>query len=279
MNRRRIFATIETSNEQYVFSITALESDRVDWLQMKTTKQIISVVAGMCLALFCSGCAFTQATTQIGERHEVLQIHQILVATNGVVAIDCTASYYSSKSIGVDNGWASRIDFSTEKYLIGTPEAVNWMVTNAKPDPLEFRSRKRHSPDGDTAKTDMLATNHVWVGDLIYDTTNATSWQLVPSSYGGRAATPRDLPQEFGGVVFKYNDVPYRGSAFPFGATFPYKINGQDFQVRVRDTIGNRTYRKWWGYPAQILILPAIAIDVVTLPYQIYVVWDGLNHI
>ncbi len=245
---------------------------------MKTVKIISFGFTGICLALICSDCAFTQAATQIGERDEVLQIHQILVATNGVVAIDCTASYYSPMSIGEDKGWASRIDFSTRKYLIGIPEAVNWMVKNAEPDTMELRSHKRHSSDGDTAKTDVPATNHVWVGNLIFDTTNSTSWQLVPSSYGGRDATPRDLPPEFGGVVCTYNDIAYRGSAFPFGVTFPYKINGQDFQVRVRDSIGIRTYRKWWGYPAQILILPAIAIDIVTVPFQIYVVYKGLSE-
>ena len=225
-------------------------------------------VIWMCLAAFCSGCAFTHAVTQIGERHEVFQVHQVLVATNGVVAIDCTASYYSLKSIGEDSGWASRIKFRTKKYLVATPQVVDWTITNAIPAPKNYRRHARSQPVLASIETNAGKTNQVLISQLICGTTNSMSWMIIPHRYGGRDATLQDLPQEFDEVATSYN-----------GKIFPYAINGQDFQVHLPADNAGRTYRKWWGYPAQILIFPAIAVDVVTWPYQFYIVCKSLSEI
>jgi hypothetical protein len=236
-------------------------------VQMKIAKRIACYVAGICFVLFLSGCAFTHAVTKIGKRDEFLQVHQILIATNGEVAIDCTASCYSSKSIGLDR-WTSRIESSSKKYLVGTRNVVDWTVTNAALDPLYYRRNTRSHPIGMIVDTNTDKTNHVWVSQLIYGTTNSMSWRIVPCNYGGRDATFLDLPQEFSGAVSTFN-----------GRTFPYEIKGQDFEMRLPVNIGSRKYRKWWGYPAQILIFPAFAIDIVTFPYQVYVVGKGISEI
>lgn len=219
---------------------------------MKTTKQITCVVAGICLMSFCSGCLLTGQVRAIGVRNEMLQAHQILVATNGAVAIACTTTYYYD---GVDQMGATIPNSSVEKYLVGSPEAVRWTIQHGQ---KAYYDSKGHL---------LAPTNNViWLVRFDYGVTNSTSWKIVLPDYGGRSATAADLPQEFQTLAYtcpaSNNNV------------FLYKLYGRDLQLQLPSNFPNRMYRKWWSYPAQILVLPAAVIDVIGFPFEIMGIGD-----
>jgi hypothetical protein len=216
---------------------------------MKKIINLTLILAGIGLLLACSGCLLTERVTNIGVRDERLEVNHILVSTNGSIALDCTAYYFhSGKDIS-----------KTKKYLVGSPEVVHWTVTNA------IVSDKTHlvknkSNQLESVVPDVL-TNLVIVPNLVYATTNTMKWILIPSKHGGRDATQKDLPQEFHGFVFNFQN-----------GAIPYELNGQSLQVQLPSCYynKNRASRRWWGYPMQILFFPAVAIDIVAWPYELY---------
>jgi hypothetical protein len=60
---------------------------------------------------------------------------------------------------------------------------------------------------------------------------------------------------------------------------FPYRLHGQVYTLVIWDNDeSNYHYRKWWGYPCQVMLVPAAAIDIVTFPLQAYLFlrdWRG----
>jgi hypothetical protein len=223
---------------------------------MKTAKQITCVVAGMCLMFFCSGCLLTGEVRAIGVRNEMLQAHQILVATNGAVAIACTATYSYD---GVDQMGANIENSAVEKYLVGSSEAVRWTIQHGH---KAYYNSKGHR---------LASTNNViCLWPFYYGATNSTSWKIVLPDYGGRAATAADLPKEFQNLG--YTCVVSNRDAFP------YSLDGRDLRLQLPSNFPNRMYRKWWGYPAQILVLPAAVIDVVIAPVQVLLLAHALSN-
>jgi hypothetical protein len=223
---------------------------------MKKALNLTITLAGICLLFTCSGCLLTERVTNIGVRKEWLAVNHVLVSTNGSIALDCTATYACVYPTLVEFG---ENNLKSKKYLVGSPEVVLWTVTNAiasnQQTAVKHKSRRNEPALPDTP------TNLVIVTDLVYATTNTMNWVIIPSSYGGRDTTPKDLPKEFSGFVFNYEN-----------GKIPFELNGQSFQVQLPNYYSNtrRTSRKWWGYPMQILVFPAVAIDIVAWPYELY---------
>ena len=151
-----------------------------------------------------------------------------------------------------------------KKYLLGSPEVVLWTVTNDMAFSQQ-KARVNKSAQYGTITPDP-STNLVRVAKLDYATTNAMRWMIVPNRRGGRDATLKDLPPAFGSFVSRNQNEP-----------IPFEWNGQHLQVELPASFSNpkRTYRTWWGHPVQVLILPAVAMDIVIWPYELYL---GLNE-
>jgi hypothetical protein len=223
---------------------------------MKKALNLTITLAGICLLFTCSGCLLTERVTNSGVRKEWLAVNHVLVSTNGSIALDCTATYACVYPTLVEFG---ENNLKSKKYLVGSPEVVLWTVTNAIATD-KTRLVQNTSSRLESAVPDVL-TNLVIVTNLVYATTNTMKWILIPSKHGGRDATQKDLPQEFHGFVFSYQN-----------GAIPYELNGRSLQVQLPSCYynKNRTSRRWWGYPMQILFFPAVAIDIVAWPYELY---------
>jgi len=122
---------------------------------MKKAVRLIITLAGACILLSCSGCFYlATAVSHTGVRQECLRANRILIATNGSIALDCTAAYFHPTLFG---GGGEQV-FETRKYLIGSPAVVRWTVTNAL-------AAGKSSFD--------RSTNLIEIKQLIYATTRA----------------------------------------------------------------------------------------------------------
>jgi hypothetical protein len=67
--------------------------------------------------------------------------------------------------------------------------------------------------------------------------------------------------------------IPQSSHCYPL----PYHFGSFDYQlVFFNPSISDyRTFRRWWGYPSQILIVPAFAFDVVFFPIEVVVLAYG----
>jgi len=64
--------------------------------------------------------------------------------------------------------------------------------------------------------------------------------------------------------------------------SWPINIDGQVFTIRV-DQVSlpqeARKYKDWWWYPNQVLLIPALAVDIVTSPIQFLMGMHSLSKI
>jgi hypothetical protein len=230
---------------------------------MKIIIKAASVVVGLSVLLSCSGCFYlTRSVSNIGIREERLQTKNILVATNGAVALACTAIFVNP-SVNFSFYEDKRSEISRcGKFLIGSPEVVRWTVTNALV--AQKREQQALSRNQLRSNRDMaiiaVQTNLVIIKQLVYASTNTMNWKVTPSSHGGHDASEKDLPE-----AFRYSATNYQSNQHIL-----YLMNGQSLLVQLpgNNYSKNRVSRTWWGYLLQILIIPAVAIDIVGAPVE-----------
>lgn len=208
-------------------------------------KIITNSVASLFLLLSCSGCfMLTHSVANIGVRNEILVPQRILVSSNGAIALECSAEY-------VHPSEPPRHIYKTKKYLVGSPEVACWTVSNsiASVKAISFSKSLTNA-----------AVNRVSISKFVYASTNKFNWILITARRGGRDATPSDLPAEF--------RTP--SITCPASSAVPYDSAGLNLQLHFPEAIYNkrRDSRCWWGYPGQVLIIPAIAIDIVGVPVE-----------
>ena len=233
-------------------------------------KTFVKVSSTLFILLFCSGCILTHSVTLIGVRQETLQTKNILIATNGAIALECEAVYvkpadYPRKRPVVE---ISR----SKKFLVASPDVVVWTITNAiAANQSKAKSRKTNRP---VQVIQDASTNMVKVTQLVYASTNPMCWKVIPASFGGRDANLKDLPVEFVGT-----NVTNMASKKTKGA-IPYIINGQPIEVQLPGYLynTNRDSMTWWGYPAQVLLIPAFAVDVIASPYEFILFTRALGN-
>lgn len=220
----------------------------------------------------CTGCfPLTHSVANIGVRQETLYPRKVLVATNGAVMLECDAVY--NKKISIGNLDRPSETFRSKKYLLGSPNVVCWTIANAitsnKSDP---RLKRQRSQTG-------APTNLVIVTGLVYATTNRMNWTMITASHGGRDATLHDLPSDFQGLAF--TNQMYHPAYTGWGMRFTYMADGQNLLVELPYGCSNpnRTSRKWWGYPLQILLIPAPVADIICSPFYFYSLGRAISEI
>jgi hypothetical protein len=213
-----------------------------------------------CLAVF-SGC-MTKAVRNTGLRTETLEIHKVLISTNGSMAFECTA-IYEHPTNWRRNGTPFPETGRSNKYLVGSSELIQASISNSVATPIHLKPKLINS-DLNVVCITQLANNR--------DLTNSVHWQLIPNSYGGKDGKLSDLPVDFKNLTgtFPITTNTAEGSYY---YPIPYNIGSVEYQlVFFNPSIADyRSFRKWWGYPTQILIVPAFTFDVVAFPIEFVV--------
>ncbi len=211
----------------------------------------ISVILGLVI-LYSSGCA-TAYVKNIGSRRECLSRKRdgsgsIYVLEDGSMAIEVEASYVTDtmSSIVDSKRNGPRTVYQRRKYLVAGRAAVMNSLTNAFASTADAASLVQmiHFP--------RIATNE-------------PNWQVIPSKFHAAASSPP--------IHFIDADV-YEGCSIQL------RLDDKEYAVVVgmwghwMDAgVQRREKREWWGYPLQILVVPAAAFDVITFPYQFATAW------
>ena len=194
------------------------------------------------IGLNCAGC-LTESVQNIGVRQPTSSIRQVIVCSNNTVVIAYNVAFFP-----LTPHQRSATDYSGILYLVGSPEDACWAITNAL----------KSSP------VPLPQTNVVHIARLPYGQTDSHPWRLVKSYEPAIAGLPAEFARDS-----DYWEWVWKG--------FPYQVNGAEFRVYVPQQLDMPTKptRRWYGYPAQLLIFPAIPLDVVGFPIEAYI---GLKH-
>lgn len=211
-----------------------------------------------------SGCCFytTRYVRYIGGRFEVINNpNQIILATNGAIALECDANYrHSTVWTSPQRSWSTEVS-SRKKYLVSTPQALLYSLSQAQSIYSSHALRRQYN----------LPSNALCVTDIPYGSTNEIDWVLTPKTFVGRQARSNDLPAEFWHpqMVYGRDDL------------VTYTFNGTALQLKFLLRESEQPYRKkrcWWGYPLQVLVIPAVAVDIVTYPIQFLMAVNEFNE-
>ena len=199
------------------------------------------------LTMFCSGC-LSQAVSHAGLWYEHAYAGQIMVASNGSVAIECSVYYTGdSSTFGRQPG--------VKKYFVANREQMRRGITNA----IATYRLDRKPP----------ATNQMSVQVFFPVSGGGLFWRAIPIGIGGRDARPEDLPRAFqSDGVTKFT-----------GPEIPYQLEGNPMAVVLSPSPTPRRLHTWWNAPLQLLVLPAFAVDVVGFPVEAYVVLHNLHDL
>lgn len=253
---------------------------------MKKIIKVSGIGFGLVIVLFCSGCfPLTENASYIGLRNETLCPQRILVSTNQTVAIECVAIYTSPRAEIMDSPRSEEI-FRCQKYLLASPEVVLWTVTNQIAADMTAKIARRweepsnHNRNYNRSLNQTTEpTNFVKIAGLIYASTNVMSWKLITDSHDRRNATTNNLPVEFGDSVAVYlqQHPKYHAPVLQF----QYELDNQTLPVQIPSALSkdSRTYRKWWGYPVQILVIPAVVTDIICSPFYFYETCKAIGEI
>jgi hypothetical protein len=119
----------------------------------------------------------------------------------------------------------------------------------------------------------------VWVGLHLSSPSPATNPAQLLS--GGFAIYPADI----GNALPEPSTPPFDGwGERPHTEKLPYlPVAYGDDLVHVWATVvpspSTAKVKKWWWYPAQALLLPALAVDIVTFPVQLMLTMHAFNRI
>lgn len=213
--------------------------------------------------LLSQGCVYISSTyvRNIGVRRETFNLvkpESAYSTSNGTVVYEVEGWYYRP-TFALATGDGCVTISKKARYLIGTPEALSNSV---------FHAEEIHN------KSNLYAMTH-----FPLDSTNEPSWSVYPSSFYAPAATFEGIQQHLN--VTELNplllpiEYPNNGhtSRFTFGK--PHTGRLLDWNAKGREI------RTWWGYPCQFLLVPAVAIDILTSPIQTVLyfndLFDGLH--
>ena len=209
--------------------------------------------------MMLNGCFYgTRFVSNIGIRSEVISgelISPSPVLTNddGAILLKVKTNYFTPI---VSNGYVTS---SGRKYLLGTRTALECSIDSAL---KSYEITRIHR----ISWKDRVPDNVLVLTSFPFDREDDNcGWQLMPSSFGSSAVEDMILKSFKPAPSFMHKDSTY----------YPYQYQGNNYALtfRVGGAQGNkeiRYYRRmWWGYPFQILILPAIPFDIVTWPIQL----------
>jgi hypothetical protein len=202
-----------------------------------------------------TGCGF-YATRSIHTaglyRERLTSIRSIRKGSDGALALVVTAE--QTRIDVSDFVWFSHETTVATKlrYVVAIPESLMPWLDGLK-------SSNQVTPDG-----------HVTVKYLSRPFRRYYRWSVVPPRIFAQDATEDGLPISLQGNAQIYppeRDVPLEVGNHKYIVNFSHcAMDGLD---------DGQLQRKWWGYPLQIFIIPAIAIDIATIPFQLPI---GMNQ-
>jgi len=196
------------------------------------------------------GCMSVHYVRNIGIRNERLDLgnqDSILVTAEGTIVCEVDATY-TRPTIGFPMRDGESLISKKKRYLIGTPEAFSNTV---------IRSR------GEVGN----ATNLFTLSHFPRSGTNEPIWTVFPASFYAPPPARTDLDAYFQGKTLTRVSLPMYYTYEGRPVRLKYGLWKQGY---LDSGVERRKIRTWWGYPCQVLLLPAIVIDVVTSPIQIY---------
>lgn len=207
----------------------------------------LSIVTAMILV---QGCMSVHYVRNIGMRSERLDLgkrNSIFTAPDGTIVLEVDATY-TRPTIRLPMSEGEVLISKKKRYLIGAPATLSNTVMRACGEDIE--------------PGNILTLSHFpRVG------TNEPIWIVYPESFYAPQPTRTNLDAYLKGVILRNVSLPmnYTCDGKPVRLKF-----GLWEQGYLDSGVERRKTRAWWGYPCQLFLLPALAIDVVTSPIQIY---------
>ncbi len=230
---------------------------------MRATASLLKACLSFLVASSMSACMSTKAVLDAGKRVELLQgPHAIIMAEDGSLAAEVKAVYTKDRG---------GIVCERKKYLIASRPVIEATIQQAAS--ADYTRQLRYHL--------RLPANTVYLPELPYCADLEYSWQLVPDDFGGPDATVDYLPTKFRehSTTFKPNEkqetihVKY----FSDGKSYELQFNFNAEYFRVYKNLDlPRRKRVWWGYPVQILVVPAFLTDLLASPLWLALI--GENH-
>lgn len=215
----------------------------VSW-RKKVPECLLRVCLTFLWAALAAGCAFTGFTKDIGVRRNSLTLDRVQVLPGSGVLIEARLVQTRScfNPISAPAGQEYR------RYVLADSQAVAAALATA-----------------DVVTLAGGNVRHVVSPRVSAD--GQDGWQMIPAHTRPVAAVEVDLPVPAGQMPWypRGNDIPVP-SADGEKRLFIHEL-------RFPRELGEEV--RWWHYPAQILLVPAAALDVVTFPFQFYwVLWQ-----
>lgn len=212
-----------------------------------TNRRLIRITA---LALSCitaSGCTgLTRYVYNIGVIQRTIKAQGAYVAQDGSVALEGDLIQKGGKA----KRYLFKDGESMKQYYRGSGESNRASSDYVAVDP-------------ETNRIHLVSTKDVIdVYPTIDDKSNGEIWRMIPSDFRKQSATRDDLPAKFFAGATHYDfDNSIEG--------FPYKIEGKIIHLRIHDVEGKLgSERSAWYYPAKILLIPAVPLDLaLTIVY------------
>ena len=113
----------------------------------------------------------------------------------------------------------------------------------------------------------MNPSGQCFLPDGFICATNEPIWTVFPASFYAPPPARTDLDAYLQGKTLTRVSLPMYYTYEGRPVRLKYGLWKQGY---LDSGVERRKIRTWWGYPCQVLLLPAIVIDVVTSPIQIY---------
>lgn len=209
--------------------------------------KILTIVTAMMLA---QGCMSVHYVRNIGIRNEQLDLgnrDSVLATADGTIVLEVDATY-TRPTIRFPMSESEVLISKKKRYMIGTPAALSNTVMRACSEAID--------------PTNIFTLSHFpRVG------TNEPIWIVFPASFYSPSPSRVDLDAYLQGVKLTSVLLPMNYTYEGRHVRLKY---GQWEQGYLDSGVKRRKIRAWWGYPCQVFLLPALAIDIVTSPIQIY---------
>jgi hypothetical protein len=179
-----------------------------------------------------------------------------LIATSGCVTRKVYMLGVNPRKVKVLGGYkASDGSVALETDLIqrhGKPKRYFWKDSN--------EIRIEASPDGDKC---------VDLDCLLNKPHLSGAWEMIPNNFKNRDATHDELPGKFSASTFH-----------PIDESVPNVIEGVFADPLIPNVQGGHLghERAIWSYPCQILLIPAVAIDIVSVPFWLLINPHGVFY-
>jgi hypothetical protein len=218
-------------------------------MKMKMNMNITQNLIIMALHILNTGCACTHYIRNLGVTDVQLHPKYVLIDKDENVVVDADLIHKRRAP--------KRIADLGHRYIVASPQTVRQTIAESKvsrgPIPINYRS----------VKSDYKG----WINprqNPIWHLRPPDTKNHIPYSYRDNPLDHKKTSVHRVGDVVTYHDA--EGN--------PIEVRFEQFEVEQQ----NKQFRAAWGYPMQILVVPAFAIDVVTFPIQFFALTQSLGN-